>query len=258
MSARARTLAIAAAALALAVAIAGVGEGRRLPGAPACPVFPRTSHWNKPVDKLPVVSGSDAIVGGIGRDRGAHADFGSGTLRGSADRNPVQGRDQAPAQGARQLRVCGRVRSRALPDPPQRPGRGRPRLRRRPARDRDRPLALPPLRALCRLPRCRRSAGAPARARSGTCARTSCGRAAGPRPTRPGCRSSPASPATTRPSAAASTTRCASPSRGRAPPTSTRRATRPRTRATRACRRWASGCGSSAASMCRASRARRA
>ena len=41
-------------------------------------------------------------------------------------------------------------------------------------------------------------AGTPARARSGTCARTRCGRAAGRRPTPPACRSCPASRATTR------------------------------------------------------------
>jgi hypothetical protein len=80
---RARTLALAGSALALAGGFAAAGEGRRLASAPKCPIFPRDSHWNRPVDKLPVLPGSDAIVDGIGRDRGAHADFGAGLYEGA-------------------------------------------------------------------------------------------------------------------------------------------------------------------------------
>ena len=58
------------------------GEGRPLPGASKCPLFPRSSHWNQPIDRLPVHPRSDAIVSSIGRSRGAHADFGSGLFEG--------------------------------------------------------------------------------------------------------------------------------------------------------------------------------
>jgi len=74
-------LALSAGALALIWALPS--EGRRLPGAPACPVFPRSSHWNLPVDRLPVHPRSDAIVAAVGRDEQAHADFGSGRYEGA-------------------------------------------------------------------------------------------------------------------------------------------------------------------------------
>ena len=56
--------------------------GARLPGAQRCPVFPKSSHWNRRVDRLPVHSRSAQIVSSIGRDENAHADFGSGTYNG--------------------------------------------------------------------------------------------------------------------------------------------------------------------------------
>jgi hypothetical protein len=83
MDPRARTLVLVCVALAVAGAVAVPGEGRRLASAPNCPIFPRSSHWNRPVDRLPVLPGSAAIVDGIGRDRGAHADFGSGRYAGA-------------------------------------------------------------------------------------------------------------------------------------------------------------------------------
>ena len=75
-------------ALLLLVALAAVqmmassSEGARLPGAKRCPVFPKSSHWNRPVDKLPLHSRSAQIVSSIGRDEHAHADFGSGLYNG--------------------------------------------------------------------------------------------------------------------------------------------------------------------------------
>jgi hypothetical protein len=71
---------IAMALVALAAALPS--EGRRLPGAASCPVFPRSSHWNRPVDGLPVHRRSDAIVAAVGRAETAHADFGSGLYQG--------------------------------------------------------------------------------------------------------------------------------------------------------------------------------
>ena len=47
-----------------------------------CPVFPKSSHWNQPVDRLPVLSNSSAIVRSIGLDDPVHADFGSGLYQG--------------------------------------------------------------------------------------------------------------------------------------------------------------------------------
>ena len=54
-----------------------------LSGAGRCPVFPQSSHWNRPVDHLPLDPNSDAIVNAIGRSAGAHADFGSGLYDGA-------------------------------------------------------------------------------------------------------------------------------------------------------------------------------
>jgi len=67
----------------VAVAVAALpADGRPLPGAPECSIFPRTSHWNLRVDRLPVHPRSDEIVAAIGRSAPAHADFGSGLYEG--------------------------------------------------------------------------------------------------------------------------------------------------------------------------------
>ena len=68
-------LALAAAAAALAC---GSAAALRLPAAPGCPVFPRSSAWNQRVDRLPVAADSARLVASIGLDRPLHADFGSG------------------------------------------------------------------------------------------------------------------------------------------------------------------------------------
>ena len=80
---RGRTEAILLAGLIALVAGATLAEGRRLPGAPKCPIFPRSSHWNKPVDQLPTHPNSDAIVRSIGLDANLHPDFGSGLYEGA-------------------------------------------------------------------------------------------------------------------------------------------------------------------------------
>lgn len=80
---RARKLAAALAVLAAALlAVMPRASALRLPGAPGCPVFPRSSQWNRPVDRLPVLAGSRAIVASIGAGAPAHADFGSGRYQG--------------------------------------------------------------------------------------------------------------------------------------------------------------------------------
>jgi hypothetical protein len=48
-----------------------------------CPVFPASSVWNRPVDKLPVAANSATLIGSIGMDAGVHADFGNGLYDGS-------------------------------------------------------------------------------------------------------------------------------------------------------------------------------
>ena len=79
---RARTPIAGVALVAALLALAPAGQGSRLPGAPKCPVFPRTSHWNLRVDRLPVHPRSDAMVAAVGRNETAHADFGSGLYEG--------------------------------------------------------------------------------------------------------------------------------------------------------------------------------
>jgi hypothetical protein len=54
-----------------------------LPQAPKCALFPASSPWNRPVDRLPVAADSDAIIRSIGLDGRLHADFGSGLWDGS-------------------------------------------------------------------------------------------------------------------------------------------------------------------------------
>lgn len=63
---------------------AAVAGGRALdavdssPRIAGCPVFPRSSHWNQRVDRLPLHPRSAAMVRTIGATSRAHADFGSG------------------------------------------------------------------------------------------------------------------------------------------------------------------------------------
>jgi hypothetical protein len=47
-----------------------------------CPLLPATSHWNRPVDRLPVHPRSAQIVRSIGLERTVHPDFGSGRYDG--------------------------------------------------------------------------------------------------------------------------------------------------------------------------------
>ena len=78
---RGAILSLVAAVLAVSV-LAPSSDGSRLPGARACPVFPKNNHWNLRVDRLPVHPNSDAIVRSIGVDETMHADFGSGLYEG--------------------------------------------------------------------------------------------------------------------------------------------------------------------------------
>jgi len=48
----------------------------------SCPVLPANNIWNTPVDTLPVLSNSAAMVNTIGANTGFHADFGAGTWQG--------------------------------------------------------------------------------------------------------------------------------------------------------------------------------
>jgi hypothetical protein len=75
-------LAFLAAVAALAALAGGPATGRPLAKARSCPLFPPTSHWNRPVERLPVARDSDAIVRSIGLDAPVHADFGSGRYQG--------------------------------------------------------------------------------------------------------------------------------------------------------------------------------
>jgi hypothetical protein len=55
-----------------------VTPAQAAPHLAGCPVFPRSNPWNQRVDRLPVLSNSDAIVRSIGLNDTMHADFGSG------------------------------------------------------------------------------------------------------------------------------------------------------------------------------------
>ena len=74
----------AALAAGLVAVLGGAAAGPpRLPQAPKCPLFPASSPWNRPVDKLPVAADSATLVRSIGLDRYLHADFGSGLWEGA-------------------------------------------------------------------------------------------------------------------------------------------------------------------------------
>ena len=75
-------LVAAVAALAAAVLVAAGGSAAPLTKAKRCPLFPASFSTNGKVDTWPVAANSSAVVGSIGRDRGLHADFGSGLYEG--------------------------------------------------------------------------------------------------------------------------------------------------------------------------------
>jgi hypothetical protein len=60
----------------------GSAQALRLPGAPACPIFPAGNAWNERVDALPVAANSAQMIASIGLDTGLHPDFGSGLYDG--------------------------------------------------------------------------------------------------------------------------------------------------------------------------------
>jgi hypothetical protein len=73
----------AALAASLIAALGGPAAPPRLSQAPSCTLFPASSPWNRPVDKLPVAADSATLISSIGLDSHVHADFGSGTYAGS-------------------------------------------------------------------------------------------------------------------------------------------------------------------------------
>jgi hypothetical protein len=72
-----KLLAAAAATLAL------TGGAAAPPKLAGCPVFPASSVWNTPVDRLPVAANSAQLIASIGTGDHVHADFGSGLYGGS-------------------------------------------------------------------------------------------------------------------------------------------------------------------------------
>ena len=60
----------------------GSAQALRLPGAPACPIFPANNPWNDRVGTLPVAANSAQMIASIGVDAGLHPDFGSGLYDG--------------------------------------------------------------------------------------------------------------------------------------------------------------------------------
>jgi hypothetical protein len=71
------------------LALAGPAAAHPLPQAPDCPIFPATSVWNKPVNRLPVRKDSRTIVNSIGATLRLHADFGSGLWDGGPIGIPI-------------------------------------------------------------------------------------------------------------------------------------------------------------------------
>ena len=82
-------LAHAFSATVAALLLAPAAAASPLPQAPDCPVFPATSVWNRPVNRLPVRKDSQTIVRSIGSGLNLHADFGSGLWDGGPIGIPV-------------------------------------------------------------------------------------------------------------------------------------------------------------------------
>jgi hypothetical protein len=57
-------------------------QANAVPALGGCEFFPENNFWNTPVDSLPTHPSSDNWVNSIGRTRGFHMDFGSGTWDG--------------------------------------------------------------------------------------------------------------------------------------------------------------------------------
>ena len=74
---------------ALVLVVVGAASAARLPGAPLCPVFPKTNAWNERIDALPVAASSSSIVGSIGATGRLHPDFGSGLWDGAPIGIPI-------------------------------------------------------------------------------------------------------------------------------------------------------------------------
>ena len=131
--------ALVAVVLGLAAAAAATAP---LPGAPACPVLPADNVWNRPVDGLPVLAGSDAIVRSVGLDSSLHPDF-SDAGRYGIPVNVVTARTPKSRVRFDYADEANRGRYPIPADPPiERGGR--------PARADGRPRHLPALRAVRR------------------------------------------------------------------------------------------------------------
>jgi hypothetical protein len=87
-------------ALAAALLLAPAAFASPLPAAPNCPIFPASSVWNKPVDRLAVRKDSRAIVNTIGARLNVHADFGSGLWDGGPIGIPVTVVDGSQARSS--------------------------------------------------------------------------------------------------------------------------------------------------------------
>ncbi len=223
---------------------AGAAGAPTPPTIAGCPVFPASSVWNQPVDKLPVAKDSATLIASIGLDSSVHADFGSGLYDGQRIGIPyiVVSGSKTP-KSKPHFDYADESDPGPYPIPSTVPIEGDPEPgRRRPPRAHRRPGHLHALRALCA------SAG-----------RQRLGRGLGGdlepplEPPAPGDldlggRRRPAdparaSPATTRSPPARSTMRFGSPRRGPGGRSSIRRATRRATRTTPRCPRWACAYG---------------
>jgi hypothetical protein len=78
----ARRQATRVASLLLVCGSVTAGEGYAQQTIGGCTVLPANNIWNTPVDTLPVLSNSTAMVTTIGASRGFHADFGAGVWDG--------------------------------------------------------------------------------------------------------------------------------------------------------------------------------
>ena len=162
----------------------------------SCSVFPPDNPWNTDVSNYPVSANSANYIANIlsSGNQSLHPDFGGGGAYGipyvTVGAKRAARRDQLH-------RLRRRERPRSVPDPARRPGRGRLGPERRPPRDR-RSTVTRASSTSCTARSRRATTGTPMPAPSSTCARTRCARSGGRRPTRPACRSSPASCATTR------------------------------------------------------------
>jgi hypothetical protein len=166
---------------------------------PGCEIFPPNNPWNQRVDRA-AGGGKDsaALIASIGLDAPVHPDFGSGLYDGEPIGIPFAVVSNRTRRVPVSFEYADQSDGHLYPLAAERPDRGRAALDRRPARDRRQPRHVPTTSSTPPTRSTAASAGTPGSGAIFNLRSNHLRPPAGPPPTPPDCRSSPASRATTR------------------------------------------------------------